>query len=195
MVSKFMFELTYSIAVPARSNISRTSIFNAFCRSRSSRCTSSEPLYVCGDNKNGFTDKGSSSSDVGRFYAEGSKFSCSGDVMSLLDMNEDMTVIPCSYCFYQLFYQCNLLTSAPELPATVLKMGCYHAMFYGCTGLKASPYLPATSLADDCYYEMFYQCSSLVSTSALNATTLASHCYHGMFEFCTSLNSPPANRL
>ena len=153
--------------------------------------TSSEPLYVCGDNKNGFTDKGSSSSDVGRFYAEGSKFSCSGDVMSLLDMNEDMTVIPCSYCFYQLFYQCNLLTSAPELPATVLKMGCYHAMFYGCTGLKASPYLPATSLADDCYYEMFYQCSSLVSTSALNATTLASHCYHGMFEFCTSLNSPP----
>ncbi|MCR4823480.1 MAG: hypothetical protein K5873_11490, partial [Treponema sp.] len=52
-------------------------------------------------------------------------------------------------------------------PATTLAASCYYDMFYGCTSLTTAPDLPATSLTDGCYFEMFYGCTSLNSITCL----------------------------
>ena len=94
-------------------------------------------------------------------------------------------------CYNNMFYSCTSLTMAPELPATTLADNCYQEMFVGCTSLTTAPELPATTLADSCYYIMFYGCASLTTAPALPATTLANGCYAGMFYLCTSLTTPP----
>ena len=65
--------------------------------------------------------------------------------------------------------------------------GCYYNMFYGCTSLTTAPELPATTLANNCYRYMFEDCTALVSVPALPATTLANYCYQGIFGGCTSI--------
>ncbi len=94
-------------------------------------------------------------------------------------------------CYYYMFYRCTSLTQAPELPATNLANSCYSYMFYGCTSLTKAPELPATELVDSCYYRMFYGCTSLTELPALPATTLAMNCYSYMFSGCTSLTKAP----
>ncbi|MBR5735522.1 MAG: leucine-rich repeat protein [Bacteroidales bacterium] len=156
--------------------------------------TSSNPLYLCGDNPNGFNHKFYPSDESGiysKFITDGSKFGITGSIMSLIDKDDDVTVIPSSKCFAALFKDCSKLTDAPDLPATGLSELCYRSMFYGCTSLTASPELPATSLTEGCYYEMFYGCTSLTSAPDLPATTLADVCYCAMFEGCSSLTSAP----
>ena len=130
------------------------------------------------------------------------------------------TSIP-THCYYQMFYGCTNLTTAPELPATNLGTSCYLRMFQGCTGLitapsaigtanatladycceqmfqgcislKTVPALPATTLAYNCYYQMFYGCTSLTTAPELPAGTLATGCYTSMFSGCTSLATAPA---
>lgn len=39
-------------------------------------------------------------------------------------------------CYYQMFYNCTTLTTAPTLPATTLNSGCYTGMFNGCRSLN-----------------------------------------------------------
>ena len=92
-----------------------------------------------------------------------------------------------SYCYIGMFTGCTSLTQAPALPATTLAPYCYNSMFQGCNSLISAPALPATTLADHCYYQMFYGCSSLTQAPALPATTLADICYFCMFTGCTSL--------
>ena len=92
-------------------------------------------------------------------------------------------------CYYQMFFGCASLISAPALPATTLADNCYAEMFFGCASLISAPALPATTLADDCYAQMFFGCASLISAPALPATTLANDCYYFMFFNCRSLNS------
>ena len=74
------------------------------------------------------------------------------------------------------------------LPATTLVDECYFDMFYECTSLTTAPELPATTLADRCYSEMFANCTSLTTAPDLSATTLAGNCYEYMFNGCSSLN-------
>ena len=95
------------------------------------------------------------------------------------------------YCYYNMFGGCTSLTSAPELPATTLENNCYQYMFYGCTNLTAAPELKATTLAYKCYESMFQGCTGLTSAPELKATTLAKYCYYSMFGGCTSLTSAP----
>ena len=90
-------------------------------------------------------------------------------------------------CYYYMFYRCTSLTQAPELPATNLANSCYSYMFYGCTSLTKAPELPATELVDSCYYRMFYGCTSLTELPALPATTLAKSCYNYMFNGCSKI--------
>ena len=92
--------------------------------------------------------------------------------------------------FGELFYQCRGLQNAENLvlPATTLSEGCYYEMFFGCTSLTTAPQLPATTLATTCYAYMFNGCTSLTTAPELPATTLANWCYNGMFSGCTSLN-------
>lgn len=96
-----------------------------------------------------------------------------------------------NYCYYQMFYNCTHMLTAPELPATSLAQYCYGNMFYGNEVLTQAPDLPATTLANYCYYRMFINCSALVNAPVLPATTLAGYCYDGMFLNCTSLVNAP----
>lgn len=94
-------------------------------------------------------------------------------------------------CYWNMFYYCSSLITAPELPATKLTYGCYQQMFCGCSSLIKAPELPATTLAGECYFGMFSECSSLTTAPKLPATTLAYRCYRQMFNECTSLTTAP----
>lgn len=94
-------------------------------------------------------------------------------------------------CYQNMFKQCTLLATAPDLPATTLATDCYSGMFDRCTALTTAPALPATNLANKCYQSMFNGCTAITTAPALPATTLASNCYNQMFNGCTSLTAAP----
>ena len=150
--------------------------------------TSELPLYLCGNNPEGFS---ASYTKYSYFVTSGDNYSVSGDIMSLIDSEHETTTIPCEHCFGSLFQDCAGLTTAPALPATTLTDICYYGMFVRCTGLTTAPELPATTLAKDCYSYMFAECTSLFTAPELPATTLASSCYVKMFDGCTSLELAP----
>lgn len=111
-----------------------------------------QTMYVKGDNAAGFS---SSANDYTSFVMQG-KISASGSVMSLIDQIGESTVIPCNGCFTNLFNGCEVLGSAPELPATTLTEKCYYMMFMGCNQLTVAPDLPAKELKKECYLGMFF---------------------------------------
>ena len=120
--------------------------------------------------------------------------SAKGNIMSLLNADVDFSKsrgAPRSL-FKGFFQNCTSLTTAPDLPATILPEGCYYSMFAGCTNLTTAPDLPASNLSKQCYERMFAGCTSLTKTPALPATTLAEGCYDSMFRGCTSLTNAPA---
>ena len=161
-------------------------------------------VYIRGNNPNGFSHVLSMYTfvdlpelDCTYFKMKGS-IAASGSVMSLIDGEGNTTVIPSGSqgCFFCLFGRCNVLTKAPELPATTLAEGCYNAMFYSC-GLTEIPELPATTLAEFCYGNMFMSCSKLKKKPVLPATTLATNCYVNMFAYTGLTEAPdlPATKL
>ena len=110
---------------------------------------------------------------------------CEGD-----DFLIDDTTISQNSQFGLLFENCNSLISAEHLvlPATTLVDSCYYNMFSNCTLLTTAPELPATTLAPYCYEFMFSGCTSLTTAPELPATTLANACYASMFSGCSHLN-------
>ena len=125
------------------------------------------------------------------FVMQRGAIAASGSVMSLIDGEGESQKIPAPFCFYRLFYACESLIQAPELPATKLDKNCYDEMFGMCTSLKKAPVLPATQMAENCYARMFRGCSSLVQILDLPYAILAAGCYEGMFWDCTSLKKAP----
>ncbi|MGM9720223.1 MAG: fimbrillin family protein [Prevotella sp.] len=119
------------------------------------------------------------------------KVACTGDIRTLLDYSNYKNVNTSNARFCNLFKDCKILTSAPELPATKLANRCYYYMFKGCTSLTTAPELPAKTLAEYCYYGMFLGCTALTTAPELPAETLARSCYNGMFGYCTSLTKSP----
>ena len=119
------------------------------------------------------------------------KVTCSGDIRTLIDYDNYVTVSTADARFCYLFKECASLTTAPELPATTLATDCYSYMFYNCIGLTTAPELPATTLADYCYHGIFLKCAGLTTAPELPATTLAKECYYQMFQSCTSLTTAP----
>ena len=124
-----------------------------------------------------------------KYFIMSGSISASGNIMSLLNFSDTTP----NYCFNCLFDKCNVLTHAPELPATTLADFCYMRMFKGCTGITVAPALPATTMEGYCYREMFKGCTSLTQAPELPATNLytANNCYAGMFTDCTSLTQAP----
>ena len=116
---------------------------------------------------------------------------CTGDIRTLLDWDNYTTVNTENAMFINLFENCSVLTSAPELPATSLAYNCYYCMFSGCTNLKSAPKLPAKALANQCYAYMFAGCKNLKTAPELPAKALAHQCYDSMFSGCTNLKSAP----
>ena len=147
-------------------------------------------LRLRGTNKNGTATDDSNYSTI-IFTVPSVKVACTGDIRTLLDYKTYKTVATDQAKFCDLFFNCNALTSAPQLPATTLASMCYSYMFSGCTNLKSAPELPAKTLAYSCYSYMFNGCTSIESAPALPATTLAVYCYNSMFNKCTSLESAP----
>ena len=119
------------------------------------------------------------------------KIAASGNIQTLLKADGSRTDAP-RYCYFQMFFNCTSLTSAPRLPATTLDTSCYQGMFRGCSSLTSAPELPATKLVSRCYASMFSGCTSLTQAPELPATTLANSCYNSMFNGCTSLISAPS---
>ena len=146
-------------------------------------------LRLRGTNHNGTADDSGYSTII--FTDPNVKVACTGDIRTLLDWKNYSTVETQNARFCNLFEGRSVLTSAPELPATMLANNCYSAMFSGCTSLTSAPKLPATTLAIGCYSHMFSDCTNLKSAPELPAKTLADYCYNGMFSGCTSLKSAP----
>ena len=146
-------------------------------------------LRLRGTNHNGTADDSGYSTII--FTDPNEKVACTGDIRTLLDWKNYSTVETQNARFCNLFEGRSVLTSAPELPATMLADNCYSAMFSGCTSLTSAPKLPATTLAIGCYSNMFSDCTSLKSAPTLSAETLAESCYNEMFNGCKSLKSAP----
>ena len=96
-----------------------------------------------------------------------------------------------SYCYYCMFYFCEMLTEAPELKAETLEEACYRNMFSYCTSLTKAPELKAEKLEEGCYRSMFSGCSSLTEAPDLKAKELTRYCYASMFNGCTLLTDAP----
>ena len=155
-------------------------------------------LRLRGTNINGTASSSIALSNI-RFTDNTVKVACTGDIRTLLDWRNYSTVKTQNARFCNLFIDCTVLTSAPELPATTLAKNCYDSMFSGCTSLTDAPVLPATKLADFCYSTMFYGCTSLTSAPKLSAEKLANNCYTYMFSNCNSLSTitmlAPASKI
>ena len=147
-------------------------------------------LRLRGTNINGTASAGNTYSFI-TFTDQDVKVACTGDIRTLLNWKNYRTVETQNARFCYLFYDCGVLTSAPELPAKTLADYCYYNMFQGCNRLESAPVLPATTLAKSCYFGMFYGCTSLTSAPVLPAEKLAESCYYCMFQKCTSLTSAP----
>ncbi|SEQ59837.1 hypothetical protein SAMN04487977_106133, partial [Treponema bryantii] len=78
---------------------------------------------------------------------------------------------------------CSSLTTAPELPATILADNCYSAMFYNCTSLTKAPDLPALTLTSECYLCMFYNCNKLKYIKCLATDLSASKCTYNWMAY------------
>ena len=125
-------------------------------------------------------------------FGTNAEVACTGDIRTLLDYKAYKTVDTSNARFCNLFWNCTVLTSAPDLPATTLAEYCYYDMFNSCSSLKVAPALPATTLATSCYESMFICCSNLQEAPELPATNLTNNCYYSMFERCSSLKKAPA---
>ena len=125
-------------------------------------------IYLRGLNPNGLSK--SDSAYVTVMITGGVEVS--GSVMALIDYRNAVAEIPCDYCFYRLFAGA-LVTSAPELPATVLKPHCYEEMFAGSNYLVNGPDLVAEFVPSCAYCGMFADCSSLASVGC-GANTVSS---------------------
>ncbi len=112
---------------------------------------------------------------------------CSGDLRTLVDWENYSTVSTAEARFPYLFSKSNVLSSAPELPATELASWCYCHMFdmsdmfkVNDVFLEVAPVLPAMKLTYKCYESMFLDCKSLAVAPELPATELAGNCYYDM---------------
>ena len=99
---------------------------------------------------------------AGAFHFEtdtGCFMHCIGIMENLLDYTTTSTLA--DSCYKSMFSGCSNLTTAPELPATILANYCYDHMLSGCSNLTTAPELPATTLADYCYQYMFNDCTNI----------------------------------
>ena len=87
-----------------------------------------------------------------------------GSVMSLISVLADPTQELTKGEFAGLFYNCAVLTKAPELPTAPIASGStdvYARMFHGCSGLTEAPVIPVCGAVAYNYYMMFAGCTNL----------------------------------
>lgn len=92
-------------------------------------------LRLRGTNEEGTATNSLSYSNI-MFTNNDVAVACTGDIRTLLNWESYKTVNTNNARFCYLFYYCDVLTSAPELPATTLANYCYYNMFYNCKKLS-----------------------------------------------------------
>lgn len=130
------------------------------------------------------------------FWEENNDVTCTGDIRTLIDWENYETVSTSDARFCALFVDCDILISAPDLPATELASHCYDGMFHGCTNLVDGPdELPATHLPESCYAYMFSRCYKLEEVPKMPTTTqvtVEEYCCSLMFYECQSIVTGPS---
>ena len=161
-----------------------TTTWNTFDESTNISINNGDKVYV-----RGVLSADNTWSQYTQFKMTG-KIAASGNcnaIWNYQDLNAPLKAL----CGYQMFYNCTSLTTAPDLPSTILARSCYYNMFSDCTSLTTAPALPATTLTDRCYSNMFDGCTSLTTAPTLPATTLTERCYNNMFRECAALTTAP----
>ena len=130
-----------------------------------------------------------------------------GDRVDWVDIDPtDPLILPAitaTNCYMDMFMGCSSLTSAPNLPATVLADKCYCRMFHSCFSLTSIPSFPSvvtmagTSTCRRYCYQMFQSAGITELTGSLfgGTMTLAPYCFEDMFANCTGLTSVSSNFL
>lgn len=130
------------------------------------------------------------------FWYENADVTCTGDIRTLIDWENYETVSTSDARFTGLFVDCDILISAPNLPATELASYCYGSMFHGCRNLVDGPdELPATHLPESCYEYMFCDCYKLEEVPKMPTTTqvtVEEYCCSSMFLDCQSIVTGPS---
>lgn len=130
------------------------------------------------------------------FWEENNDVTCTGDIRTLIDWENYETVSTSDARFCALFVDCDILISAPDLPATELASYCYEGMFQNCTNLVDGPdELPATHLPESCYAYMFSRCYKLEEVPEMPTTTqvtVEEYCCSLMFYECQSIVTGPS---
>ena len=130
------------------------------------------------------------------FWEENNDVTCTGDIRTLIDWENYETVSTSDARFKGLFADCDILISAPDLPATELASHCYENMFKDCTNLVDGPdELPATHLPESCYAFMFSGCYKLEEVPEMPTTTqvtVEESCCSFMFYNCQSIVTGPS---
>ena len=110
-------------------------------------------LRLRGTNPNGTANNANDYSTI-TFTNPKVNVACTGDIRTLLNWRNYNTVDTKDARFCGLFFNCRVLTSAPELPATILAESCYKSMFSGCVKLSSvtmlAPSDQITSVSDCC---------------------------------------------
>lgn len=124
----------------------------------------------------------------------------------LVDASElelPMVTVP-QYGYEGMFSGCSNMEDPPStLPAKILKHHAYYQMFYNCTKLSSAPTFPHDEnetysiSGDSTCYQMFYKCSFTEVTGQLyNATvSLSKACFQDMFSTCSQLATIPEDFL
>lgn len=156
---------------------------------RSLTLTAGQRMYIRNTSTSS-TKFSTSTSDYYRFHFDGDVYA-SGSVMSLLCKNE-IYDITCTYCFYNLFYNCTTLRTAADLTATKIEARCYHNIYYGCSSLVTPPIVAATTygtFGTQAYhfYSAFAYCTSMESAPILRLPYAGPSTYYRTFYGCTNL--------
>ena len=158
-------------------------------------------VYLRGDNPNGLgtLPEGAEEPQFSHFVMSG-KIAASGNIMSLLDKDAEMTEIP-AFGFMMLFGDITgknpntSLTSAAAMP-TVTSIGDYGCAFIyaGCTSLTSAAAMPTvTSIGDYGCNGMYVNDTSLTAAAAMPALIdIGNEGCYTMYGGCTSLTSAAA---
>ena len=111
-----------------------------------------------------------------------------GNIMSLVNENNFITATQLQqFAFRGLFNNNDHImdVSALLLPATGLHTDCYREMFYDCDGLTTAPELKAQTLTTNCYQDMFSSCNNLTSVTCL-ATNIGTQ---SLYQWLSDINT------
>ena len=135
-------------------------------------------LRLRGTNTNGTASGKDAYSTI--TFTNDVKVACTGDIRTLLDWKNYSTVNTQNARFCNLFKDCAVLTSAPELKATKLAENCYFHMFYKCTKLSTVTMLaPSDQISKTtiCCFDWLYNAGTdeTVSSRTLIVTDEAAY--------------------